>query len=165
MGRPSLQPSSNVLYMANKKKAMPIGVLKDATITIQGTKFIGDFEVLALAKVDNFPLLLGCPCCYKNNVDLKFNKGYISFENKEERVIIPLADGNSTPYTEPLGEEVLDRIHVHSIRDPETIHPIEGVIQFDDAQSISDTTNIACDNWEHGTYEMIGQNLKGSVTK
>ncbi|KAH9320964.1 hypothetical protein KI387_015603, partial [Taxus chinensis] len=50
MGRPALQPSSNVLYMANKTKAMPIGVLKDATITIQGTKFTGDFEVLALAE-------------------------------------------------------------------------------------------------------------------
>ncbi|KAH9292050.1 hypothetical protein KI387_042765, partial [Taxus chinensis] len=39
MGRPPLHPSSNVLYMANKKRAMPIGVLKDASITIQGAKF------------------------------------------------------------------------------------------------------------------------------
>ncbi|KAH9291009.1 hypothetical protein KI387_044138 [Taxus chinensis] len=133
MGRPALQPSSNVLYMANKTKAFPIGVLKDATITIQGAKFSGDFEVLALAEADNFPALLGRPWCYKNNVDLRFNKGYISFENKEERVIIPLADGKSTPYTEPLGEEVLDRIYVRSIRDLEIIHPTDGVIQFEDA--------------------------------
>ncbi|KAH9328600.1 hypothetical protein KI387_000708, partial [Taxus chinensis] len=93
--------------------------------------------------VDNFPTLLGHPWCYKNNANLQFNKGYISFEKKEERVIIPLTDGNSTPYTEALGEEVLDRIYVHSIRDLEIIHPTEGVIQFDDAQSVSDTTSIA----------------------
>ncbi|KAH9301377.1 hypothetical protein KI387_012960, partial [Taxus chinensis] len=41
---------------------------------------------------------------------------------KEERVIIPLTDGKSMPYTEPLGEEVLDKIYVLSIRDPEIIH-------------------------------------------
>ncbi|KAH9294814.1 hypothetical protein KI387_038402, partial [Taxus chinensis] len=64
---------------------IPIGVLKDATITIQGAKFTGDFEVLALTEEDNFPALLGHPWCYKNNVDLQFNKGYIRFENEEER--------------------------------------------------------------------------------
>ncbi|KAH9315427.1 hypothetical protein KI387_024054, partial [Taxus chinensis] len=100
-----------------------------------GTRFTGDFEVLVLSEVDNFPALLGHPWYYKNNADLWFNKGYIIFENKEDRVVIPLIDGKSTPYTEPLGEEVMDRIYVHSIRDPETIHPTEGVIQFDDAQS------------------------------
>ncbi|KAH9298453.1 hypothetical protein KI387_030135, partial [Taxus chinensis] len=44
MGRPPLQPSSNVLFMENWTKATPIGVLKDASITIKGAKFIGDFE-------------------------------------------------------------------------------------------------------------------------
>ncbi|KAH9320087.1 hypothetical protein KI387_021856, partial [Taxus chinensis] len=111
MGRPPLQPSSNVLFMANRTKATPIRVLKDASITIQGAKFTGDFEVLALAKSDSFPALLGHPWCYANNVDLRFNKGYISFENKEERVIIPLTDGKSTPYVEPLSEEDLNRIY------------------------------------------------------
>ncbi|KAH9322761.1 hypothetical protein KI387_017400, partial [Taxus chinensis] len=48
-----------------------------------GAKFTGDFEVLALAEVDNFPALLGRPWCYKNNADLQFNKGYINFKNKE----------------------------------------------------------------------------------
>ncbi|KAH9298551.1 hypothetical protein KI387_030233, partial [Taxus chinensis] len=51
---------------------------------------------------DIFPAFLGCPWCYVNNADLRFNKGYISFENKEERVVIPLTDGKSTPYVEPL---------------------------------------------------------------
>ncbi|KAH9313717.1 hypothetical protein KI387_022344, partial [Taxus chinensis] len=74
----------------------------DASITIQGAKFTGDFEVLALAEVDSFPDLLGRPWCYTNNADLRFNKGYISFENKEERVKIPLTDGKSMPYVEPL---------------------------------------------------------------
>ncbi|KAH9288598.1 hypothetical protein KI387_032715, partial [Taxus chinensis] len=50
MGRPPLQPSSNVLYMAKKTKVIPIGVLKDVVITIQGEKFNGDFKVLALEK-------------------------------------------------------------------------------------------------------------------
>ncbi|KAH9299924.1 hypothetical protein KI387_044620, partial [Taxus chinensis] len=59
MGRPTLQPSSNVLYIVNKTKAIPIGVLKDATITIQGAKFTWDFEFLALVEEDNFPALLG----------------------------------------------------------------------------------------------------------
>lgn len=35
-------------------------------------------------------VLLGCPWFYKNNVELHFNKGYISFQNNEESVIIPL---------------------------------------------------------------------------
>ncbi|KAH9309180.1 hypothetical protein KI387_037091, partial [Taxus chinensis] len=69
--------------------------------------------------VDNFPALLGHPWCYVNNVDLRFNKGYISFENKEERVVIPLTDGKSTPYVEPLSEEDLNRIYVRVIQDPE----------------------------------------------
>ncbi|KAH9318041.1 hypothetical protein KI387_019810, partial [Taxus chinensis] len=111
MGRPLLQPSSNVLFMANKTKATPIGVLKDAFITIQGAKFTGDFEVLALAESDSFPTLLGHPWCYTNNVDLRFNKGYINFQNKEERVIIPLTDGKFVPYVEPLSEEDLNRIY------------------------------------------------------
>ncbi|KAH9311774.1 hypothetical protein KI387_026809, partial [Taxus chinensis] len=81
---------------------IPIIVLKDASITIQGAKFTTGFEVLALVEDESFPVLLGHPWCYKNNVNLKFNKGYISFENKEERVIIPLIDGESTPYVEPL---------------------------------------------------------------
>ncbi|KAH9327547.1 hypothetical protein KI387_007725, partial [Taxus chinensis] len=55
-------------------KATPIIVLKDASITIQGAKFTGDFEVLALAESDSFPALLGHPWCYANNVDLWFNK-------------------------------------------------------------------------------------------
>lgn len=93
MGRPVLQTSSNVLHMEKKTKAIPIGVLKDETITIQVAKFTRDFEVLALTEADNFLALPGCPWCYKNNVDLRFNKGYISFENKEERIIIPLVDG------------------------------------------------------------------------
>ncbi|KAH9292667.1 hypothetical protein KI387_042145, partial [Taxus chinensis] len=166
MGRPPLQPSSNVLYMENRTKAMPIRVLKDASITIQGAKFTGDFEVLALSEVDNFPALLGCPWCYANNVDLCFNKGYINFENKKEHIIIPLTDGRSAPYVEPLGEEDINRIYVHTIRDPEVIEPSrEGVIQWDDAQSLSDTTSIACDNWAHGTYELVGRELKGTVTR
>lgn len=103
MGRPTLQSSSNVLYMENKTKVIPIGVLKDITITIQGAKFIGDFEVLALAEVDNFLARLGRPWCYKNNVDIRFKKWYISFKNKQEWVIIPLFDGNLTPYIESLG--------------------------------------------------------------
>ncbi|KAH9315059.1 hypothetical protein KI387_023686, partial [Taxus chinensis] len=44
MGRPSFHPSSNVLYMANEIRAMPIGVLKDDSITIQGSKFKADFK-------------------------------------------------------------------------------------------------------------------------
>lgn len=43
-----------------------------------------------------------------------------------------------------------------SIKDPEIIHPTNGVIQFEYAQSVSDTTILACDNWEHGTYELMG---------
>ncbi|KAH9299609.1 hypothetical protein KI387_031291, partial [Taxus chinensis] len=73
MGRPPLHPSSNVFFMANQTKATPIGVLKDASITIQGSKFTGDFEVLALAESNSFPALLGHPWCYTNNVDLRFN--------------------------------------------------------------------------------------------
>ncbi|KAH9331521.1 hypothetical protein KI387_003629, partial [Taxus chinensis] len=142
MGRPPLQPSSNVLYMPNRTKATPIEVLKDAYITIQGAKFTGNFKVLALAKADSFPSLLGRSLCYANNVDLHFNKGYISFENME-RVIIPLTDG----------------------RDPEVIEPTREVIQWDDAQSLSDTTSIACDNWAYGTYELVGRQLKGTVTR
>ena len=34
MGRPPSQPSYNVLFMANRTKATPIGVLKDASITM-----------------------------------------------------------------------------------------------------------------------------------
>lgn len=65
--------------------------------------FTGDFEFLALAKADNFPSLIGHPWCYKNNADLRFNKGYIRFENMEERVVVPLANGKLAPYIEPLG--------------------------------------------------------------
>ncbi|KAH9298068.1 hypothetical protein KI387_029750, partial [Taxus chinensis] len=100
-----------------------------------GDKLSGDFEVLEPTEADNFPALLGCHWCYKINADLWFNKGYIRFENKEEGVIIPLVDGNLTPYIEPLGEDFLDRIYVHSIRDPKMIHPTNGVIQFEDVQS------------------------------
>ncbi|KAH9304358.1 hypothetical protein KI387_008762 [Taxus chinensis] len=127
MGRPPLQPSSNVLFMANQTKNTPTGVLKDASITIQGAKFTGDFEVLALTEADNFPALLWRPWCYTNNVDLRFNKGYISFESKEERVIIPLTDGKSTPYVEPFSEDDLNRIYVPVIRDPKIIHFVDRV--------------------------------------
>ncbi|KAH9322077.1 hypothetical protein KI387_016716, partial [Taxus chinensis] len=68
--------------------------------------------------VDSFLALLGYPWCYKNNVELRFNKGYINFENKEEWVIIPLTNEKSTPYIETLGEEVIDRIYVRPIKDP-----------------------------------------------
>ncbi|KAH9324162.1 hypothetical protein KI387_004340, partial [Taxus chinensis] len=68
---------------------------------------------------DSFTALLGRPWCYENNVDLRFNKGYINFENNEERAIIPLTDGKSTPYVEPLSEEDLNRIYVHVVRDLE----------------------------------------------
>ncbi|KAH9312259.1 hypothetical protein KI387_027294, partial [Taxus chinensis] len=44
MGRPTLQPTSNVMYMVKKNNVRPIDVLKDDTITIQGAKFTGDFE-------------------------------------------------------------------------------------------------------------------------
>ncbi|KAH9289271.1 hypothetical protein KI387_033388, partial [Taxus chinensis] len=77
---------------------------------------------------------------------------YINFENKEDRVIIPLTDGWSAPYVEPLGEEDLNMIYVRTIRDPKFVQPMkEGVIQWDDAQSISDTTRVSCDDWAHGT--------------
>ncbi|KAH9290599.1 hypothetical protein KI387_034716, partial [Taxus chinensis] len=74
MGRPPLQSSSNVLFMANWTMNTPIRVLKDASITIQGAKFTGDFEVLAQTESDSFPTPLGRPWCYTNNVDLRFNK-------------------------------------------------------------------------------------------
>ncbi|KAH9298159.1 hypothetical protein KI387_029841, partial [Taxus chinensis] len=161
MGRTPLPPSSNVLYMVNKTKAMPIGVLKDVTITILGAKFTRDFEVLALAEADSFLKLLGYPWCYENNDDSRFNKGYINFENKDERVIILLTYEKAAPYVEPLSKEDLNRIYVHTIRDPEVLElSKECVIQRDDAQSMSDTTNIACDNWAHGTYEMVGREVK-----
>ncbi|KAH9302627.1 hypothetical protein KI387_014210, partial [Taxus chinensis] len=67
--------------------------------------------------------------------------GYISFENKEERVIIPLTYGKLTPYVEPLSEEDLKKNYVHAIRDLEVLEPSkEGILQWEDAQSISDTT-------------------------
>ncbi|KAH9308744.1 hypothetical protein KI387_036655, partial [Taxus chinensis] len=50
MGRPTLQPYSNVLYMVKKTKEIPIGFLKDVVITIQGSKFTGDFEVLVITE-------------------------------------------------------------------------------------------------------------------
>ncbi|KAH9308827.1 hypothetical protein KI387_036738, partial [Taxus chinensis] len=84
MGRPMLHQSLNVLYMENKTKVIPIDVLKDVAITIQGAKFTGDFKFLVLAEAENFPELLGCPWCYKNNADLQFSKGYISVKNKEK---------------------------------------------------------------------------------
>lgn len=165
MGRPPLQLSSNVLFMENRTKATPIGVLKDASITIQGAKFTVDFEVLALVEVDSFPSFLGCPQCYVNNVDLRFNKGYIIFENKEERFVIPLTDGKSTPYGEPLSEEDLNKIYVCVIHDPEVNEPSkEGIIQWEDSHFISDTMIITCDNWAHGTYELVGCKVKSTVT-
>ncbi|KAH9291993.1 hypothetical protein KI387_042823, partial [Taxus chinensis] len=67
---------------------------------------------------------------------LHFNKGYISFENKEECIIIPLKDAKVAPYVEPLSEEDLNRIYACTIKDPEVTEPSkEGVIQWDDAQS------------------------------
>lgn len=44
-------------------------VLKDASITIQEFKFIGDFEVLELAEENNFLALLEHPWFYANNDD------------------------------------------------------------------------------------------------
>ncbi|KAH9313419.1 hypothetical protein KI387_044053 [Taxus chinensis] len=161
MGRPPLQPSSNVLFMVNRTKATPIRVLKDASITIQGAKFTRDFEVLALADLDSFPSLLGHPWCYANNVDLQFNKGYIIFENKEERVIIPLTDGKFAPYVEPLSEEDLNSIYARAIQDIEVLEPSkEGIIQWEDVHFINDTTSVACDNWAHNTYEFVGCKVK-----
>lgn len=78
-------------------------------------------------------------------------------------MIIPLIDWNLAPYNEPLGEQVLDKIYVRSIKDPEIIHLMEGIIQFEDTLSLSDTTSVACDNWAHATYEFIGKYLRGSV--
>ncbi|KAH9322695.1 hypothetical protein KI387_017334, partial [Taxus chinensis] len=58
--------------------------------------------------------------------------------------------GKYVPYVEPLSEEDMNRIYVHIIRDPEVLEPSkEGILQWEDAQSISDTTSIACDNWAH----------------
>ncbi|KAH9313329.1 hypothetical protein KI387_028364, partial [Taxus chinensis] len=49
--------------------------------------------------------------------------------------------------------------------DPEVLEPSkEGVIQWEDAQSMSDTTNIAYENWVHETYEMVGREMKSAVT-
>ena len=56
------------MYLENKTRFMPIGVSKDTSINIQGSKFTENFEVLELAKEDNFPPLLGKPWCYTNNV-------------------------------------------------------------------------------------------------
>ncbi|KAH9303720.1 hypothetical protein KI387_008124, partial [Taxus chinensis] len=79
------------------------------------------------------------------------------FENKEERVIIPLTDGKSAPYVEPLSEEDLNRIYVHAMWDPEVLKPSKkGILQWEDAQSISDYTSLGCENWAHGTYEKVG---------
>ncbi|KAH9301236.1 hypothetical protein KI387_012819, partial [Taxus chinensis] len=105
--------------MDNQTKATLIIVVKDASITIQGAKFTEDFEVLALEESENFPALLGHPWCYENNVYLWFKKGYISFENQEESIIIPLTDGKSTQYVEPLSEKDLNIIYVCAIRDIE----------------------------------------------
>ncbi|KAH9331287.1 hypothetical protein KI387_003395, partial [Taxus chinensis] len=74
-------------------------------------KFTGEFEVLALVEADNFPAILGHSWCYANKADFRFNKGYINFENKEECVIIPLKNGKSMPYVEPLSKEDLNRIY------------------------------------------------------
>ena len=104
--------------MANRTKATPTIFLKDASITIQGAKFTGEFEVLALAELDIFPNLLWHPWWYANNVDLWFNKGYIRFENKEEKFIIRLTDGKFAPYVEPLSEEDMNRIYVRIMQDP-----------------------------------------------
>lgn len=41
MGIPLLHPSSNVLFMENRTKATPIGVLTDASITIHGKISLG----------------------------------------------------------------------------------------------------------------------------
>ncbi|KAH9295172.1 hypothetical protein KI387_038760, partial [Taxus chinensis] len=73
--------------------------------------------------------------------------------------------GKVAPYVEPLSEEDLNKIYVHTIRDPEVLEPSkEGVIQWDDAQSMSDTTSVSCDNWVHGTYEMVGHEMKSAIT-
>ncbi|KAH9309956.1 hypothetical protein KI387_037867, partial [Taxus chinensis] len=76
--------------------------------------------------------------------------GYISFQNKEKRVVIPLTDGNYMPYVEPLSEEDLNRVYVCAIQDPEVNEPSkEGILQWEDSHSISDTMSIACENWAH----------------
>ncbi|KAH9323769.1 hypothetical protein KI387_018408, partial [Taxus chinensis] len=75
--------------------------------------------------------------------------------NKEEHVIFPLIDGKFARYVEPLSEEDLKKIYMHTIRDLEVLEPSkEGVLQWDDAQSMSDTTSFTCDKWAYGTYEM-----------
>ncbi|KAH9323761.1 hypothetical protein KI387_018400, partial [Taxus chinensis] len=126
-------------------------------LLFKGPSLLGDFVVLALAKEYSSQTFLGCPWCYANKNDLRFNKGYINFEIKEECVIIPLADGKFAPYVEPLSEEDLNRIYVHTIKDPKVLESSkEGVIQWDDAQSMSDTISVVCGNWAHETYEMVG---------
>ncbi|KAH9301301.1 hypothetical protein KI387_012884, partial [Taxus chinensis] len=58
--------------------------------------------------------------------------------------------GSSAPYVEPLSEEDLNRIYVRAIWDPEVLEPSkEGILQWEDVYSISDTTSISCDNWAH----------------
>ncbi|KAH9296019.1 hypothetical protein KI387_039607, partial [Taxus chinensis] len=50
--------------------------------------------------------------------------------------------------------------------DPEVNDPSkEGILHWEDSQSISDTTSIACDNWAHGTYELVGHEVKRTVTR
>ncbi|KAH9298842.1 hypothetical protein KI387_030524, partial [Taxus chinensis] len=49
--------------------------------------------------------------------------------------------------------------------DPEVNEPSkEGILQWEDSHSISDTMSISCKNWAHGTYELVGHEVKNVVT-
>ena len=91
MGKPHLNWSPIQLRLANQAKVLPIGLLSNVIVDVEGLHTSANFEVINIVDDTNpYPALLGIDWAIHNQTIINLKKRVLSFEDEEMRIVSPI---------------------------------------------------------------------------
>ena len=84
IGKPRLDKSPVELRLSDQAKVLPIGILSQVLVDIEGLGTFVYFEIINIVDATNtYPALLGIDWAIENHTIINFKKRILSFEDNE----------------------------------------------------------------------------------
>jgi hypothetical protein len=153
MEEPTLGYSSIHLKLENQHRVIPIGILKNTIVDLDGVHTTTDFEVMDMVDESiSFRTLLGIDLAFDNHAIINLKTTKMIFEAGNFRVVAPLDPSDCERYVEPVSDSVLEddvnQLYRTTVQDEDYLNPtIDRVLNWRSINSDMSDSDTGVENW------------------
>ena len=144
----------------NQSKVLPIGILNQVHVEVEGLRTYAEFQVIDIVNDTNpYPALLRIDWEIENQTIIDFKKRILSFEDSEIRVVALIDPIEGQRYVDPVHSECqgnyLDQLYNITSSKEDYINPTNyGKLSWKSVSSCPYDSSDALENWQKRLHEV-----------